>query len=277
MQIEFIGSTGAGKSTLARRVLLACRAQGLDACLADEFVLQRLRLNGVKGHLPRTLLVDLCALALCLLTWRRHRAFYRLALPLIWRLRAPWLEKANLMRNVLKKIGIYEIVSRRPSQSKVVLVDEGTLHAAHNLFVHVSGPGSRSDLEAFGRLAPLPDMAVYVAERESVLIQRTLQRGHKRIPDRSYASVEHFVREAIETFDLLTRQLVGEGRLLPAPANPQLMVNPRLQAEPLVSRLAEIVRAQMPANIPVVPAAAMRGGLSVYRSQDSSAAMLEMR
>ena len=63
MQIEFIGCTSAGKSTLVRQILQTCRQQDLDVILGDDFVLQRLRLHGLSGYLPRGLLVNLIDLA----------------------------------------------------------------------------------------------------------------------------------------------------------------------------------------------------------------------
>lgn len=214
MLIELIGCTSAGKSTLARDILRACRERDIELLMGDDFVLKQVRLDWVKGSLARTLLMDLLLSFVCLVTWQNNLEFCAFAGQIILRLPIGRLEKLNMARNVLKKIGVYEIIRRRGSDQQVVLVDEGTLHAAHYLFVHVSVPPNASDVATFARLAPLPDVAIYVRQSEVVLIERTLKRGHKRIPDCSYAKVEIFIKRAVETFDKLVEQPMIERRLL---------------------------------------------------------------
>jgi len=46
------------------------------------------------------------------------------------------------------------------------------------------------------------------------LIERTLARGHKRIPDRSHVNVELFVKRAVETFEMLRQETTIRDRLL---------------------------------------------------------------
>src|SRR5207248_2848790 len=133
--IELFGCTGAGKSTLAQQILQACRSQGVKADLADDFVLQQLRLDWIQVALLRTLVVDAAALVACLLTGRTHARFYLFSFGVIFRLpgEVSWPERLNLARNVLKKTGIDEIVRHHAPADCVIVVDEGTLHAAHNL------------------------------------------------------------------------------------------------------------------------------------------------
>lgn len=254
MIVEFIGSTGAGKTTLASDILYACREQGIDVLMGDDFVLKQSCLIWIKSRLIRTLCVDLLSLFACLATWRNNLEFYVFASRIILRLPVVWLEKANLFRNILKKIGIYEIIHRRGSDQQVVLVDEGTLHAAHNLFVHVSVQTNASDFSTFVRLVPLPDVAIYVTQSESVLIERTIKRGHKRIPDRSYAKVEIFVKQAVDTFDKLVRQLVLKKKLLAVDGKRNIIVAQDYQNDPLLAIVLEIIRAGIDSVIADNPA-----------------------
>jgi hypothetical protein len=215
MQIELIGCTSAGKSTLASCIVASCRARGIGVVRSDDFVLDRLRLNWVRRRLPRTVLMDVISLWTCLVTWRAKPGLY----PFVFRVltglrRTPWFERLNVARNVLKKIGIHEIIRRHAGDERIVLVDEGSVQAAHNLFVHCSVAVNPSDVTRFARLVPLPDVAVYVKEHEPVLVGRTMARGHKRIPGRSSAQVEVFIRRAVETFELLARQPQLADRLL---------------------------------------------------------------
>jgi len=216
MRIEFIGCTGAGKSTLTSQILRVCRAQGIDAWMGYDFVLRQVRLDWIESKLIRGLLVNLISLCVCLVAWRRHLAFCRFTIRTISRLPASvgWFERLYTGRDVLKNIGMYEIIRRRASAQQLVLLDEGTLHTAHYLFAHVAAEPNIGDVSTFAGLVPLPDIVVYVIQSESVLIERTLARGHKRIPDRSYASVERFIKRAGTIFEALRQQPALKGKLL---------------------------------------------------------------
>lgn len=217
MHIELIGCTSAGKSSLASRVVDDCRVRGIPAVTGHDLALLAVHLHWVRHRLVRTLLTDLVAGFACLLAWRRHSRFVRFALRTIARLPVPWLQRVNTARNVIKNAGIWEIARRAAGDGRVVVVDEGTLHTAHYLFVHVSVEVNRPGIETFARLVPLPDVAIYVRQDEDVLVDRTLARGHRRIPDRSAAHVRLFVRHAVETFQVLAQQPAVQDRLLVLP------------------------------------------------------------
>lgn len=213
MQIELIGCTSSGKSTLIRKILHACNEQGIDILLGTDFVLKQVRLNWIKNHLLRTLLIDLGALFACLITWRENVKFYLFATRRLLWLPIALFEKINLLRNALKKIGIFEIIRFRSANQQIILVDEGVLQAAHNLFVHASLEVSMEHLYTFARLVPLPDVVVYLRQPEGLLIDRTMKRGHKRIPDHSYGKVVRFVKKAVATFDKLVQYSAVESKL----------------------------------------------------------------
>jgi thymidylate kinase len=242
LHIELIGCTSAGKSTLSRGILQACHQQGLDILLGDDFVLKQVRLNWVKSHLPRTLLVDLFALLACLVTWPTNLKFYLFATQLLFQLPIPRLEKLNLLRNVLKKIGIYEIIRFRNTDRQIILVDEGVLQAAHNLFVHSSVQVKMENLSTFARLIPLPDVIVYLRQPESLLIDRTIKRGHKRIPDRSYSNVVPFIRQAVTTFDKLVQNPAVESKLLIVDGGQNVTVAASHRDDPLFGLALKIIR-----------------------------------
>lgn len=242
MQIELIGCTGAGKSTLTRGIFQACHEQGLDLLLRDDFVLKQVRLNWIKSHLPRTLLVDVVALFACLITWRKNRKFYLFATHLLFQLPIPRLERLNLLRNVLKKIGIYEIIQFRRTGQQVILVDEGVLQAAHNLFVHACVEVKTEHLSTFAGLVPLPDVVVYLKQPESLLIDRTMKRGHKRIPDRSYGTVVCFVKQAVATFDKLVQHPVVENKLLIIDGEQDVVMVTNDQDDPIMDLALKIIQ-----------------------------------
>jgi thymidylate kinase len=242
LHIELIGCTSAGKSTLSRSILQACHQQGLDILLGDDFVLKQVRLNWVKSHLPRTLLVDLLAFFTCIVTWPNNLKFYLFATQLLFQLPIPRLEKLNLLRNVLKKIGIYEIIRFRGASQQIILVDEGVLQAAHNLFVHSAVQVKMENLATFAQLIPLPDVIVYLRQPESLLIDRTIKRGHNRIPDRSYSNVVPFIRQAVTTFDKLVKNPAVESKLLIVEGGQNVTVAASYQDDPLFGLALKIIR-----------------------------------
>ena len=243
MIIEFFGSTGAGKTTLANHVLGDCRKQGIDILMGADFVLKQCRLNWIRSIFVRTLCLDLLASIACVATWRNNSEIYAFVSHVIIRLPVAWFEKLNLTRNALKKIGLYEIMRRRGSDRQIVLVDEGTLHTAHNLFVHVSVGTNVGDLETFVRMVPLPDMAIYVTRIESVLIERTIGRGHNRIPGHSYASTKLFVKRALGTFEKMVRLLVLEDRMKMMDSNRNIFVTRNYKAEPALAAVLKVIHA----------------------------------
>jgi hypothetical protein len=226
-------------------MLQAGQAQGLDIVMGEDFVLRQVRLDWVKKKLARTLCVDLVSLLACLATWRNNRQLYLFTIRTVLRLPAAvaWFEKFNIVRNVLKNIGVYEIVRHRGSDRQIVLVDEGTLHTAHYLFVHVSVEPNSGDLSSFARLVPLPDVAVYIEHDEAVLIERTLARGHKRIPKGSYAHVECFIKRAADTFDKLVQDPAIESKLLVVDGERGTVITHYHRDDPLLATALDIARA----------------------------------
>ena len=216
MQIELIGCTSAGKSSLAQNMLKGNHQNGVNLVMSYDFVLRWAHLNWIKNHRIRMLSLNLIALFACLLTLRKNLEFYRFVVGVIMRLPAKvsYFEKLKIARIVARNVGIYEIVCRYNSDRQVVLADEGTLHIAHYLFVHVSVEPNMSDLETFVRLVSLPDVAVYIRQPEPVLIARTRVRRHKRIPEDASALVNRFIKHGLAVFEKLVECSSLESRLL---------------------------------------------------------------
>ena len=263
LQVELTGCTGAGKSTLTSRLLRMCRDQGIDAWIDYDFVLGQVRLDWIKSKLARALVVNLVSLCVCLVTWRNYREFYRFMIRVISRLPVAWSEKLYVGRNVLKNMGIHEIIRRCASDQQIVFLDEGTLHIAHYLFVHVSVEPDTEGLSTFVELVPLPDVVVYVSQTERVLIERTLARGHKRVPIRSYAQVELFIKRAIETFEELRQQSVLQSRLIVVDSQRKIIVG---QDYPKDAPFADVLK-MVRAGVEMVSTECSRGVMPVLDSR----------
>lgn len=205
MHIEIIGCTSAGKTTLARKIVDAGNRQGIDVVLGDDFVLQKLHLGWVKNEFMRRRTLEIYAGYICFRHWRKYREFCRFVLRVVFQAPGSWFYKVNLARNALRKIGIHEIIRNFSPESKIVLVDnDGIVQTAHNIFVHSNG-SLEADLSNFVKLAPMPDMVAYLRQPESILVERTLKRGHPRLPERSQSKVQYFVEQAVTTFENLQK------------------------------------------------------------------------
>lgn len=255
MQIELFGCTNAGKSSLARDIVRSARELGVAAVMSEDFVLAQARLGAIRGGWVRTVLVDLVAFAACLGAWREQREFFHFVLRSVSGLprAVGWPRRLNIARNVFKKAGIRHLIRRRASDRELVVMDEGTLHTAHYLFVQPCAEPDTARLGGFLQRVPLPDVAVYVREEESTLVHRTLARGHRRIPDRAHGTTALFVRRALRTLDAVADDARVAGRLLIVD-RPAGSVSPALGAdEPRIEEVLPVLRAAT--TNPVVPAA----------------------
>lgn len=246
MQVELIGCTSAGKSTLKSSFMALCAERQLVVWGDKEYVLKQLGLNWIQNELLRTLLVDLAALIACLLTFGRNRTFYQFTLGTLRQLSLPPLDKFYILRNVLRKLGKYEIITRRDREPQIILVDEGVWQVAHNLFVHASGVASArvedGAVATFAQLAPQPDAIIYLRQPATLLVERIVQRGHKRIVESSQQNVVRFVTQAIATFDELSQNPAIQKKLLRV-ENGQCVIAPVCEADNVQLHLvAQILR-----------------------------------
>ena len=204
MQLELVGCTGAGKSTLAARIVETARADGVEIVLADDVALQPLGMGNSSRGGRRAAAIHFVAFAACLTHGWQYRGFIRSAHRVLRAARISRRQQWNQFRKVMKQLGRYELVRRRTQERRPVLVDEGTVHAAHNLFVHVDREATDAELQSFAECVPLPDVVVYLRSGEEQLIERTIRRGHPRIRDLTRPSVSLFVQQAIRAFDQVT-------------------------------------------------------------------------
>ena len=204
--IELIGCTSAGKSTLASHILQSCRNEGTKVWLGESFLLDQFHLGQIGNPTMRAVLVNLVSLPVALVNLGKYRPFYSFAFQMVNHLKTSWREKLYLGRNILKSIGIYEIANMQADYRTIILLDEGPLHSANALFVRVAGAPHNAELLEFIQVVPFPDAAVYLREREDVLIRRTLARGHKRIRNGSRSETEQFIRSASAVFERLVQE-----------------------------------------------------------------------
>ena len=208
MLVELIGCTSAGKSTLTKTVAKRAQQQGIPFSTSYDFVLAHYGLGWVKPHAIRMALLNNLAIWRCVRSAGRHWGLLRFVFGVLHSMPSTVSrrERLKIARITLRNLGIHEIITQADTTDRVILADEGTLQVVHYLFVHLQTPPACDQLTAYLQRAPLPDLALYYRQPAALLIERTMRRGHKRIPQRTAANVERFIGHAVQVFE----QVVAE-------------------------------------------------------------------
>ena len=215
--VEFTGVTGVGKTTLVDAVIDALADRGLTARDAYDLILARYGLNLAPHATLQSLFIDLVAFPpfLRYISTREGFELLILAIRVISRDAGGFLEGLNLGRNFAKRIGVHVLLTRLPHQSgncDFVVCDEGTLHIAHNLFVHTNRAPDPSEIAYFGSIVPKPDVIIWVRATQKQSIESILRRGHPRVGD-SINVAQTFVEHGRLTFNVLCSQEAVQDKL----------------------------------------------------------------
>jgi len=251
MIIEFIGSTGAGKTTLISEVQrrLAEQAQAVPSF---DLVADLLRLRHVTNPTVRNLIQDLVGLPFFIGSLYQHRAFVGFALKTLARHKSYTFFTANYLRSIVRKIGTYEIF-KRYNHNRIILVDEGTVLSAHLLFVYTRTIYSQEDIETFASLVPLPELVVCIRAPVDNLAQRSLKRSDapKEIRWKNQKLVEKHVSRAAKMFDQIAETKEIRDRVLVV-ANP---VSTDEERGVVADRIAKFILNYKPGvdRIPTIP------------------------
>ena len=215
MHVELIGSTSAGKTTLAKRIVQAGRNRGLDIYLSDDFILERNHLDWIRNEFIRRRLVELVAFAACITCIHRYREFLSFVFREGGHLQGSRIYRINRIRNVIRKIGVFELITRWSDVRQVILADnEGVLQGLHNLFIHRKGDTDVRKISRYIELAPVPDAVLYIQQDVNILLERTLKRGHARLMGGTQDEVVHFIQQAVIMFNSLIQIMKVRERLL---------------------------------------------------------------
>lgn len=214
MIVEFIGSTGAGKTTLISQVQRRL-AQTTDVVTSFDVVAALPGLPTVDHPTVRNFIQELVGFPFLIGSLRRNRIFLLFMLRMLARQAAFSIFTVNILRSIERKIGVYEILRRR-HHDHIVLVDEGTVLLAHNVFVYSSADYTREEITTFASLVPLPDIIVYIKAPVDILVQRALLRTDppREIRSKNRALIEKHIQRAVEMFEELIQADNIQSRLL---------------------------------------------------------------
>lgn len=214
MIVEFVGSTGSGKTTLIRKVRQKL-APIAEVTTAFDLVASPLDLQGVTHPTVRNLIQEVIGLPFFIGSLRRHKAYVAYTLRMLARQANFSVYTLNNLRSLERKISMYEI-NRRRERNRIVLVDEGTVLMTHVVFVYGDALYTNAELEKFAGLLPLPDVIVYVRAPFETLVERSLQRDDppRELKSKDRVTVEKYIHRAITTFDRLVEVENIRNRLL---------------------------------------------------------------
>ena len=260
MQVELIGCTSAGKSTITKQIIARGRQRGLQVSSSYDYVLGRHHLGWIKPHSLRMLLLNSLALGYCLgLAWR-HWALLRFVFGILRTLPATVSrqERIKIARITLRNLGIHAIIARAGHQpNHLILADEGAIQVVHYLFVHLRTAPPLDQLAAYLQRTPLPNLVLYYRQPRELLLARTLRRGHKRIPERTAENVAQFIDHAIYVFEhvadepiIRQRTLVVDGQAHHVEYRPVVGAPPcTRQEQALVDLVTTLIGEEMPSKL----------------------------
>jgi deoxyadenosine/deoxycytidine kinase len=179
MVIEFTGISCAGKSTLARSVVAELKNQEFDVKYIE---------NG--GNLMMSFFSFPWFLSYLASNVSYCVSIFRYSLNNSNNI----FEGLNLFRNFIKKISAFKYL--RWKKLNCVILDEGTIHSVHNIFVHEGFLPDKDFLNLYLKKIILPDIIINITARKETLISRMKTRGHKRVSN----NIENFIDNAFLTF-----------------------------------------------------------------------------
>lgn len=183
--VELIGCTGAGKSTLAPEVIRHLVRSQVPA-LSDEQYLTAwsgLSLPRIRPRQARSLVVDVLMFPWFLRFAVRHPKLLLFMTRIVIRdVRSPLLT-INVLRNVAKKMGIFELLRTDEQENgAVVFIDEGLIHHANSLFANPYIVHDARELTAYAEQVPLPDLIVRIDAPYADLLHVVMDRGNQSLP-----------------------------------------------------------------------------------------------
>ena len=213
MIVEFIGCTGAGKSTLVAQLRQELSQQA-HVVSSFEVVAARLGLSHIAQPTVQNLIQEVAGLPFFLSSLPSQQRFLRFTLQMMARQGNFNFYSFNHLRSLERTIGVDGFIRSaggRQGAQPIVFVDEGTIVPAHNIFVYNDVAYSAQEINRYAELAPLPDVIVYVRAPIEQLIKRTQQRPDppREMRGQSATRIEYFIRRA----DAMFEQLVSNPRL----------------------------------------------------------------
>ncbi len=200
MVVEFTGCSGAGKTSLVRRVRKLLREQNVAVVDPMESVLgswigRRLAAsvrNVCESTRAQHAVVELLGWPATWRAVRRHAACNRLMRAWIRTVSSSRSEWLRLTRSLNRKLAVSSYWRHFHRHHQIFLQDEGTVHFAAILLARWPDHASHT-LDQYLAAAPLPTCLVHVDAPQARCAARLVQRSVKPAPDRDEAERAAFM------------------------------------------------------------------------------------
>lgn len=177
MIIEFTGCTGAGKSTAIGELIRRNKIRGGVRFLhAYDAVLISFGIR-ISNYRLRSVIVEVVVLPLMFVEIIRQRTLIWLVLKYIGCNRFGFFMRLNVFRNFVKSLGVKSFLSNTDRHDRCAILDEGTFHVIHNIFVnHVERPDIAKAKSLVGAMAK-GELLVVILSSASDIADRQVNRG----------------------------------------------------------------------------------------------------
>ncbi len=208
--VEFVGCSGAGKTTLERKVRGEMCRLGIKIFSPLEAATPRLLEGRVRHESFQNIVLEVGLLPYIREVRRHYKDFLFFACRMLMKYADSPYYALSGFRGVWRRTASFVAARHCAPDNAVTLLDEGTIHIAHYLFGQLRKEPEREDVALFWRLAPKPELIVYARTPLNVLARRAQER--KDPPRRRLSQDDSlkFFQHADESFEFL-RSFSGEG------------------------------------------------------------------
>jgi deoxyadenosine/deoxycytidine kinase len=211
--VEFIGSTGSGKSTLINDVQHRL-AKSRQVTTSSDLVTGLVGLQGINNVTARNLVQEFVGLPYFLRSFKKYKDFISFSIRTFSRNSSFSVKTINNLRSIERKLSGYEIF-KHYTHDLIILVDEGPILTAH-MFAYNDSNISQLEIEKFVSLLPLPDLIIYIQAPVETLLERSMNRSNppREMNSRNRSENEQYIKRAVSIFDRITKNGNIHPRLL---------------------------------------------------------------
>jgi len=205
MIIEFVGCSGAGKTTLVADVVRKLRDGGRTAASSTALIADVTRTAWVSSLFLRNICLDVLLFPWLLLALRHNARFFLFGMSQIIREADSFIGILQRSLSQLRNLAGDQLLRHLAQAPDFILVDEGTICGIHNVLVHLNHRPAEAEIQAYARLVPKPELIVHINTPVEIALSRTESRPDPPLRFHKYADKFHFVRVAHETHVELSR------------------------------------------------------------------------
>lgn len=203
MLVEFTGGSGVGKSTLCRAVYVELIESNMPVSFPIEFFLGRHLSKLIRSERLEQILLDIFLCPWSIIVLRKYKKILFFSNRCLQERGNSLLSRVLILRSVFRKVSLASFFQRSRFQNQIVLLDEGSLHIAHLIFINGNNAAAPMDIPMFLSLVPKPQMAIHVRASLKLVLGRTLNRDDPPVRNARPESLEAFVRRALNMFEQL--------------------------------------------------------------------------